>query len=99
MKIYVVLALTIIVILGAYFYMKRQDAQQRPQQVASNGQGPSIEEKYEMPPENVEEFNFSSAQSSHTRKKAEREGAAGGISDDLLIVESHLEERAERARH
>ncbi len=184
MKFYVVLAVTVTVILGAFFYMKHQDQQRkdvaalesaelarmrgaslqaeqaeaamsqskkmvaageglsasanvagneggilaamteqmgtqagslknqqtRPQRVkvAFEGQSPNMkrkqkkfdhfEEEFVGGPDNDEGFQFSSAQYSHTKFKADRVGSAGGLSDDLLIVESRLEESADSAR-
>lgn len=180
MKFYVVLAVTVTVVLGAFFYMKHQDQQRKdvaaleaaelarmrgaslqaeqaeaamgaskttgvggtalsaslnagesagnsfaataeqmgspknPQtgpkrvKVAFDGQAPEMkrkqkefdhfQEEFVGGPDNDEGFQFSSAQYSHTKFKADRAGRAGGVSDDLLIVESRLEESAESAR-
>lgn len=56
-----------------------------------------FEEKYVAGPEDEDDFKFSSAEYSHTKVKAERIPKSNpSMSDDLLIVESRLEDRARR---
>lgn len=167
MKFYLVLAATVTLIVGSYFYKLHQDDQRVQQQqlakaaelermkaaslsaeqaeaalaaqagaeaqshskaatvaaaagefagsapsdpkrikIAFGGQAPEMkrkakkfdhfEEMYVANPDDEDGFKFSSAQYSHQKAKPERTGTPGNLSDDLLIVESRLEDRARR---
>lgn len=76
--------------------------------VVFGGNGPSklgvkktydhMDDSYIAGSEDETEFKYSSAKYSHPTERKERASRGSEMSDDLLIVESRLEDRVERAR-